>query len=121
MGRNDCKNFKDNPIPSMHDLGYVPAIISAKLNACNTYFVQRVLFILIAIVMLIVFQVVGTATKDSIPDVPMFSANPAKRPRRQELTNTLTVVWQTIANAITPQVGTREAPVPVEQVLNCLR
>ena len=57
----------------MHDLGYVPAIISAKLNACNTYFVQRALFIFIAIVMLIVFQGVGTATKDSIPDVPMFS------------------------------------------------
>ena len=71
--------------------------------------------------MLIVFQVVGTATKDSIPDVPMFSANPAKRPRRQELTDALTVVGQTIANAITPQVGTREAPVPIEQVLNCLR
>ena len=117
MGRNDCKNFKDNPIQSMHDLGYVPAIISAKLNACNTYFVQRVLFIFIAIVIV----GTGTATKDSIPDVPMFSANPAKRPRRQELTDTSTVVGQTIANAITPQVGTREPPVPVELVLNCLR
>ena len=66
-------------------------------------------------------SVVGTATKDTMPDVPMFSATPAKRPRRQGLTDTLTVVGQTIANAITPQVGTREAPVPVEQVLNCLR
>ena len=72
--------------------------------------------------MLIVFQVVGTATKDSIPDVPMFSANPAKRPRREgRLTDTLTAVGQSIANALTPQVGTREMPLAVEQVLNCLR
>ena len=119
----------------MHDLGHVLAIISAKLNTCNTYTYAllctaprsnlfctlNILFIFIAIEMLIVFQVVGTATKDTMPDVPMFSATPAKRPRRQGLTDTLTVVGQTIANAITPQVGTREAPVPVEQVLNCLR
>ena len=63
----------------------------------------------------------GNERYHAMQDVPMFSATSAKRPRRQGLTDTLTVVGQTIANAITPQVGTREAPVPVEQVLNCLQ
>ena len=59
-----------------------------------------------------VFQMVGTATRESIPDVPMFTATPAKRPRRQSLTETLTEVGQSIANALTPEA----AESPVEQV-----
>ncbi len=61
------------------------------------------------------FQIVGTATRESIPDVPMFSGNPAKRPRRESLANTLNAVGQTIASALTPGTSSSNEAV-VEQV-----
>ena len=64
-----------------------------------------------------VFQMVGTATRASMPDVPMFTVTPAKRPRRQALSDTLTAVGQTIASALTPGAGRpRESETEVEQV-----
>ena len=56
--------------------------------------------------------------KESMPDVPMFTANPAKRPKREALKDTLTAVGQTIVSALTPGASSsKEAAVPVEQVL----
>lgn len=53
-----------------------------------------------------------------MPDVPMFTANPAKRPKREALKDTLTAVGQTIVSALTPGASSsKEAAVPVEQVL----
>lgn len=70
---------------------------------------------------LAVFQMVGTATRESIPDVPMFTATPAKRPRRQSLSETLTEVGQSIANALTPEaVHAPGSETPVEQVCVCV-
>ena len=60
-------------------------------------------------------QIVGTATRENVPDVPMFSANPAKRPRRESLTHTLTSVGQTIASALTQGTSSSNEAV-VEQV-----
>jgi hypothetical protein len=52
-----------------------------------------------------------------MPDVPMFTVTPAKRPRRQALSETLTAVGQTIASALTPgAVRPRESETEVEQV-----
>ena len=48
---------------------------------------------------------------------PMFTVTPAKRPRRQALSETLTAVGQTIASALTPgAVRPRESETEVEQV-----
>ena len=53
-----------------------------------------------------------------MPDVPMFGANPAKRPRRETLTDTLTTVDNTIVSALKPGASTSNetAAVPVDQV-----
>jgi hypothetical protein len=61
-------------------------------------------------------QIVGTATRERIPDVPMFSANPAKRPRRETMTDALNVASQKIADALKPGNATNEPAVAVEQV-----
>ena len=68
-------------------------------------------------------QIVGTASRENIPDVPMFNATPAKRPRRQALSETLVEVGQTIASALTPgappaneALPALEPDVPIEQV-----
>jgi hypothetical protein len=54
----------------------------------------------------IILQIAGTATRESIPDVPMFSASPAKWLRRDNLSETITAVGQTIASALTPVAQT---------------
>ena len=51
------------------------------------------------IVTCIFLQIVGTATRETIPDVPMFSASPAKRPRRESLAETISAVGETIVSA----------------------
>ena len=62
-------------------------------------------------------QIVGTAVREIIPDVPMFNATPAKRPRRETLKDTITAVGQTIASALTPGASSSGEPeVNVEQV-----
>ena len=43
---------------------------------------------------------VGTATRESMPDVPMFTASPAKRPRRETMRDTLEAVGKTISTAL---------------------
>ena len=61
--------------------------------------------------------IVGTATKESMPDVPMFAANPAKRPKRETIQDTLTTVGQTIVSALTPSASSSKGDeVRVEQV-----
>ncbi|CAB3977072.1 Hypothetical predicted protein [Paramuricea clavata] len=63
--------------------------------------------------------IVGTATRESIPDVPMFSTSPAKWPRRDNLSETITAVGRTIACALTPGAGSsKNATASVEQVRN---
>ena len=65
----------------------------------------------------IFLQIVGTATKERIPDVPMFSATPAKRPRRESLAETISAVGRTIVTALAPREGnSKDAEDPVEQV-----
>ena len=44
----------------------------------------------------IFLQIVGTTTRERIPDVPMFSASPAKRPRRESLAETISAVGRAI-------------------------
>ena len=46
----------------------------------------------------------------------MFSANPAKRPRRETMTDALNVASQKIADALKPGKATNEPAVAVEQV-----
>lgn len=56
--------------------------------------------------------------EESMPDVPMFAAYPAKRPKRETMKDTLTTVGQTIVSALTPSASSsKEDCVPVEQVL----
>ena len=45
-------------------------------------------------------KIVGTANRVKIPGVPMFSANPAKRPRRETIADTFTLVGNSIAQAL---------------------
>ncbi|XP_028417255.1 uncharacterized protein LOC114541658 [Dendronephthya gigantea] len=45
--------------------------------------------------------IVGTANRQYVPDVPMFHATPAKRPRRETWSNKLGSASETIARAIT--------------------
>ena len=65
------------------------------------------------IVTCIFLQIVGTATRETISDVPMFSASPAKRPRRESLAETISAVGETIVSALAPGEGNSNS---VEQV-----
>ncbi|XP_028417959.1 uncharacterized protein LOC114542659 isoform X2 [Dendronephthya gigantea] len=47
---------------------------------------------------------VGTASRDKLPDAPMFSATPAKRPRRENWCDKLTTVGETVAHALSAAV-----------------
>ncbi|XP_028417958.1 uncharacterized protein LOC114542659 isoform X1 [Dendronephthya gigantea] len=49
-------------------------------------------------------QLVGTASRDKLPDAPMFSATPAKRPRRENWCDKLTTVGETVAHALSAAV-----------------
>jgi len=49
-------------------------------------------------------MLVGTASKENIPEVPMFSVNPAKRPARRTdaMADAITTVGQSIASVLQP-------------------
>ena len=53
-----------------------------------------------------------------MPDVPMFTATPAKQQRRQKLIETLVDEGQTIANGLTPAeaASSQRAEAPTDQV-----
>ena len=64
----------------------------------------------------VIIQAVGTATRGAIPNVPMFTADPAKRPRRETLAETLTTVGETIVSALRPGGNTCNEGAAVSQV-----
>ncbi len=67
--------------------------------------------------LIITLQIVGTAKRETVPDVPMFAANPAKRPRRETLADTLAAVGHNIVNALLNPESSQEPPATVEKVL----
>ena len=76
-------------------------------------------FLVIFYSVMFFFQLVGTAKKEKMPESPMFTNNPAKRPtRRDTALEAFTSVGQSIANALQP---TSSATVHDEnkQVLIC--
>ena len=46
-------------------------------------------------------QIVGTANRQHIPNVPLFQATPAKRPRRETWSEKLSSASETISRAFT--------------------
>ena len=52
-----------------------------------------------------------------MPDMPMFSTSPAKRPRKDSLADTITAVGQSIASALNPEAGSSsDATTSAQQV-----
>ena len=63
------------------------------MSYCNIYLSvaeheKKKITLIFSFIIYIFTQIVGTATRERIPDVPMFSANPTKRSRRETSADT---------------------------------
>ena len=63
------------------------------MSYCNIYLSvaeheKKKITLIFSFIIFIFTQIVGTATRERIPDVPMFSTNPTKRSRRETLADT---------------------------------